>query len=262
MRLAPKQRRVLDECLEESEIGIENFEFSHDEENELKLIYKPAQIHFRVVVKPSARSFIPAQTYVYYTPDNRSLIVDYEKELFHEVRTWERVEGSLKEWLAWIYVEYDHSTSARKSTNNLLDNVSRPPALGTSEPRLSHLHPVVQQAASSRFASAHYSDSIEKACIALEKAVRDKANQPSDLGGVDLMNRVFSQASPVITLSSDRGEREGYMFLFRGMWQSLRNHHAHNDTSTDPARALEWLSFISALLYKLDEAAPLTSTTP
>jgi uncharacterized protein (TIGR02391 family) len=121
---------------------------------------------------------------------------------------------------------------------------------------LTHLHPILQQAAGSRFASAHYSDAVEKACIALEKAVRDKASQPSDLGGTDLMNRVFSQANPMLTLSPERGEREGYMFLFRGMWQALRNHHAHNDTATDPARALEWLSFISALFYKLDEAQP------
>jgi hypothetical protein len=100
-----------------------------------------------------------------------------------------------------------------------------------------------------------------KACIALEKMVRDKANQPSDLGGTDLMNRVFSQANPLITLSPDRGEREGYMFLFRGMWQAIRNDYAHNYPSLDPARALEWLSFISALFYKLDEAQA-TSTQP
>lgn len=128
---------------------------------------------------------------------------------------------------------------------------------------LAHLHPAVQSAVGSRFADEYYSDALHKACTALEKAVQDKANQSPEPTGATLMSKVFSKDKPILTVSTNQGEQEGYMFLYRGLAQAIRNHYAHNDPATDPARALEWLSFISALFYKLDEASetgtPLSS---
>lgn len=119
------------------------------------------------------------------------------------------------------------------------------------------LHSAVQQAVGSRFADGYYSDALHKACTALEKAVQDKANQPTEPTGATLMSKVFSKDKPLLTVSSNQGEQEGYMFLYRGLAQAIRNHYAHNDPAIDPARALEWLGFISALFYKLDEAQPI-----
>jgi uncharacterized protein (TIGR02391 family) len=178
---------------------------------------------------------------------------------------YDKPNDTLNDWVGGIRTHYNGVLISREGLKRVKESlepsyepISTQTSTIESSPSsiLTHLHPAIQQVASSRFASAHYSDAVEKACIALEKAVRDRANQPSDLGGTDLMNRAFSQANPMIMLSPDRGEREGYMFLFRGMWQALRNHHAHNDTATDAPRALEWLGFISALFYKLDEAQP------
>lgn len=112
----------------------------------------------------------------------------------------------------------------------------------------------MQSAVGSRFTDGYYSDALHKACTALEKAVQNKANQPSEPTGVTLMSKVFSKDKPILTVSTNQGEQEGYMFLYRGLTQAIRNHYAHNDPTTDPARALEWLGFISALFYKLDEA--------
>ena len=129
---------------------------------------------------------------------------------------------------------------------------------------LSTLHPAVQHAAGSRFACAHYSDAIQKACTALEKAVQAKAGQPATVTGTSLMTTAFSQKNALIQLANDHTEQFGFMNLYQGAVQALRNHFAHNLTElTDPGRALEWLGFISALFYKLDEAQPLaTSPTP
>lgn len=119
---------------------------------------------------------------------------------------------------------------------------------------LATLHSAVQSAVGSRFIDGYYSDALHKACTALEKAVQDKANQPSEATGATLMSKVFSKDKPIIVVSSNQGEQEGYMFLYRGLTQAIRNHYAHNDPDTDANRALEWLSFISALFHKLDEA--------
>lgn len=133
-----------------------------------------------------------------------------------------------------------------------------PANLNSSPPTsLAHLHQAVQQAVGSRFADEYYSDALHKACTALEKAVQDKASQPAEPTGATLMSKVFSKDKPILTVSINQGEQEGYMFLYRGLAQAIRNHYAHNDSATDPARALEWLSFISALFYKLDEAQPI-----
>ena len=122
------------------------------------------------------------------------------------------------------------------------------------------MHPIVQQAAGSRFDSTHYSDAIQKPCTALEKAVQAKSGQPATATGTSLMTTAFSQKNALIQLTTDPTEQFGFMNLYQGTVQALRNHFAHNLTElTDPARALEWLGFISALFYKLDESA---TTTP
>lgn len=153
--------------------------------------------------------------------------------------------GTFQRYLADIQEEHQEGESAA------IEVVSRPLDFAN----LTHLHPAVQQVASSRFASAHYSDAIQKACTALEKAVQVKSGQPATVTGTSLMTTAFSQKNALIQLAADPTEQFGFMNLYQGTVQALRNHFAHNLTElTDSARALEWLGFISALFYKLDEA--------
>ena len=119
---------------------------------------------------------------------------------------------------------------------------------------LIHLHPTVQQVTSSLFASAHYPQALLAACTALDKAVQAKAALPATTVGTALMTTAFSAKSPLIKLASDPNEQMGFMNLYQGSVQAIRNHYAHNITEIPAARALEWLGFISALFYKLDEA--------
>lgn len=129
----------------------------------------------------------------------------------------------------------------------------------THAPSLAHLHPTVQQAAGSLFATNHYPQAIQSACTALEKAIQQKGGQAGNMTGTALIGKVFPKDNPLVSLSDDQGEREGYGFLYRGLLQAIRNHYAHNLTPIPAPRALEWLAFISALFYKLDEAQPPTA---
>jgi len=123
---------------------------------------------------------------------------------------------------------------------------------------LANLHPAVQQAAGKLFTDTHYPEAILKACIALDKAVAAKAQRP-DLNGKQFMDVAFSPRNTVLRVSQDTNEQTGFMLLYQGVMQAIRNHYAHNDTAIEAERALEWLSFVSALFYMLDGA---TATIP
>jgi uncharacterized protein (TIGR02391 family) len=125
----------------------------------------------------------------------------------------------------------------------------------------SNLHPTVQQVGNPLVANGHYRQAVLDSCIALDKAVQKKAQLPASTVGTALMTKAFSANQPLIRLSQDNNEQVGFMNLYQGSVQAIRNHYAHNLTEIDPARALEWLSFISALFYKLDEAQP-TAVSP
>lgn len=75
-----------------------------------------------------------------------------------------------------------------------------------------------------------------------------------DLDTYPLMTEVFTKDDPVIRLSSDPEEQQGFMMLFAGVVKSVRNPKAHRlITQTDPQRTLEWLGFASVLFRLLDE---------
>jgi uncharacterized protein (TIGR02391 family) len=128
-------------------------------------------------------------------------------------------------------------------------------------PVLTLFHPTVQQVASDLWAGTHYRQAVFDACIALDKAIQDKANLPANTIGVSLMTTAFSANNPLIIISQDRNEQTGFMNLYQGSVQALRNHYAHNLTEIPAPRALEWLGFISALFYKLDEVQPTPPPT-
>jgi hypothetical protein len=126
-----------------------------------------------------------------------------------------------------------------------------------SVPSLSALHPIVQSAAVSLFASGHYRQAIFETCIALDNAVQNKAQLPSTTTGTALMTKAFSANMPLVKLSENPVEQQGFMNLYQGLVQAIRNYYGHNrPEQPDPIRALEWLSFISALFFKLEETLP------
>jgi uncharacterized protein (TIGR02391 family) len=172
----------------------------------------------------------------------------HAKDLGHVLATVEQF------WLCWRDFHTAELEAITGTSTASVPILSIPPSLA-------HLHLTVQKVASTRFATAHYSDAILAACTALDKAIQVRT-QRADLNGKQLMDVAFTPKSPVLRLSQQDNEQTGFMLLYQGLMLAIRNHYAHNNTSTDPARALEWLGFISALFYKLDEALPATVPTP
>jgi uncharacterized protein (TIGR02391 family) len=131
-----------------------------------------------------------------------------------------------------------------------------PPPISSS---LAALHPTIQQAATSLFATGHYRQAILDAYIAVDNAVREKAQLPGS--GTRLMEVAFSPGNPVLKIGNSQDEQQGFMALFRGAMLAIRNPKAHSLNGThDEQRAFEWLAFASVLLRNLDEAIPQQPT--
>ena len=97
-------------------------------------------------------------------------------------------------------------------------------------------------------------------CIELDRAVQAKSG--INEAGTSLMRTVFSPKKPVIMVDPRFGNQHGFMDLFAGVMDAIRNpraHHHENKLSKD--EALEWLAFLSALFRVLDAATMEDSHT-
>ncbi len=125
------------------------------------------------------------------------------------------------------------------------------------------LHPKVIEASRELFKDGHYRDAIYRAFVEVNNFVKGKAN--SQLDGRKLMSTVFSLDNPIIKLNSlktqsDKDEQEGFMFLFMGAMEGIRNPKAHeNIIRNDPYRTLEYLG-LASLLMKISEEGKLVET--
>jgi uncharacterized protein (TIGR02391 family) len=82
------------------------------------------------------------------------------------------------------------------------------------------------------------------------------------LSGKGLMTTVFSEQAPLLDITSENAheaqkayEREGFMYLFMGAAQALRNTRGHGpNLQTDEEEAMEMLATASLLMHALDRA--------
>jgi uncharacterized protein (TIGR02391 family) len=125
--------------------------------------------------------------------------------------------------------------------------------------RLAALHPEVR-AVAERYVE---SNSIEVGIFEAFKAINNRVRELTglDLDGVQLMNKAFSDARPVILLAdlssqTGRNIQAGFRFLFTGAVQGLRNPDAHEQfRPLDPEEGFEALAFASMLMRRLDGAS-------
>lgn len=118
-------------------------------------------------------------------------------------------------------------------------------------------HKSVAFASKKLFKDGHYSQAIFETCKLLNKKVQEKSGSEED--GKKLMLKVFSVNNPLLKFNgnntqSDKDEQEGFMHLFAGVMQGIRNPKGHELMNLeDPYRTLDYLSFMSLLFYRLDE---------
>lgn len=142
------------------------------------------------------------------------------------------------------------------------------------DPNLSlhDLHPETQLA-HRLFEGHHLQEAVRKAAERYVNRVAELADHPDtqDRQGKGLIERVFSEASPILTLNShesledwtliDRDEHNGYRFLGVGLALAIRNATTHADEyDLTEAEALEWMAFISAMHRRLDAAQQFVPT--
>lgn len=122
------------------------------------------------------------------------------------------------------------------------------------------IHPSIRSVSESRFKSAHYADSVEAAFkeinIFVKKLAKGKLDKLED--GRSLMFKVFKLPNPIIFLDNietenGRNIQEGYMYLFGGSMQGIRNPKAHANLVITKEQAIRFLCLASLLMYKLNE---------
>lgn len=106
------------------------------------------------------------------------------------------------------------------------------------------------------FKDGHYANSVERAFICIDNAVRRKSDLT--LTGDRLMRNAFSANNPRLQLNrlqneSDENEQRGYMDIFAGAMVGIRNPRAHEHLIEDELdTAIELLTLANHLMRKLD----------
>ena len=120
------------------------------------------------------------------------------------------------------------------------------------------MHPEIICVAKQRFENGFYADAVEAAFKEINLHVKTKCkDRHQNKDGKGLMTMAFSGTNPVLkfkesSVFSNFDIQEGYMHLFAGAMQGIRNPKAHENDVIDKADALRKLAFASMLMYKLD----------
>lgn len=127
------------------------------------------------------------------------------------------------------------------------------------------LHPKIVKAVGSLYETHHYSQAILEAYKVVFQEIKDITGI-RNLDGKKLAEKAFAPENPVIKLSpltteSEQDEQKGFMLLLSGAALGIRNPKAHDlVVQKDEYRALEYLSFASLLLTRIDEKHEVDKT--
>lgn len=153
---------------------------------------------------------------------------------------------------------------------NQTDSSAKTPEIPLSEEDKNHMraieyfdnleiHSEIKQVSRKLFVDKHYAQAILEAFKKINNMVKIKSGRP-DLDGKNLMTTVFSRNNPVLCLSAlktvtDFDQQEGYMHLFAGAIQGIRNPKAHDEiVQNNPLSTVKFLCFASMLAQKVDES--------
>lgn len=121
------------------------------------------------------------------------------------------------------------------------------------------IHAEIKKVSRELFINKHYAQAILEAFKKINNMVKIKSGR-LDLDGKSLMTTVFSRNNPTLRLNvletaTDLDQQEGYMHLFAGSIQGIRNPKAHDEiVQNDPFITVKFLCFASMLAQKVDES--------
>ncbi len=120
------------------------------------------------------------------------------------------------------------------------------------------LHPIILKHSYQLYKDGHLRESVFNAITAIYDFIRDKTGLEED--GDRLIGQAMSIHSPVLILSeidseSGQNDQKGFMQIFKGAYQGIRNPKAHSLMhDLTPIKAAQYLVFASLLARRVDEA--------
>jgi len=121
-----------------------------------------------------------------------------------------------------------------------------------------NLHPRILEVTRELFLDGYHSEAVFAAAKALVNYVKERSGR-HDLDGAPLMRAVFSRNAPVLSFNemkdqTDADEQEGMMHIFEGAVLAIRNPGGHSFPEGTEQRAVEYISLLSLLSYRVQEA--------
>jgi uncharacterized protein (TIGR02391 family) len=131
------------------------------------------------------------------------------------------------------------------------------PAPSTYLDRL-NLHHRILDVSRDLFLDGYHWEAVFAAAKALVNYVKERSGR-HDLDGAPLVRTVFSKNDPVLAFNdladqTDQDEQEGMMHLMEGAVLGIRNPGGHSFPEGPEQRAIEYLSLLSLLAYRVQEA--------
>lgn len=120
------------------------------------------------------------------------------------------------------------------------------------------LHPAIMEHALTQYLNGHYRDAVLNSIVAVFDLIRERTGL--DLDGDKLVGTAFSIERARLILSeikseSGKSDQKGFMQIFSGAYQGIRNPKAHSlANDLDKAKAAQYLVFASLLARRVQEA--------
>lgn len=125
----------------------------------------------------------------------------------------------------------------------------------------SNIHSKITKVSKELFNDGYYAEAVFSAFRKVNSRVKNivKSKTGEELDGKNLMFKAFNLRDPIIQLSNcstetEKNIQEGYMHIFAGSIQGIRNPKAHENILIDKNRAVHFLYLASLLMYKIDES--------
>jgi uncharacterized protein (TIGR02391 family) len=121
-----------------------------------------------------------------------------------------------------------------------------------------NLHPRILDVSQDLFMDGYHWEAVFAAAKTLINYIKERSGR-HDLDGATLVRTVFSRNDPVLAFNSlvdqtDLDEQEGMMHLFEGAVLGIRNPGGHSFPEGPEQRAIEYISLLSLLAYRVQEA--------
>jgi uncharacterized protein (TIGR02391 family) len=121
-----------------------------------------------------------------------------------------------------------------------------------------NLHPRILDVSRDLFIDGYHWPAVFEAAKALVNYIKERSGR-HELDGAPLVRAVFSKNNPILSFNdltdqTDQDEQEGMMHLFEGAVLGIRNPGGHSFPEGPEQRAIEYISLLSLLAYRVQEA--------